>query len=99
MSVLIVQSMPAGFDTDTYDQISAKARVNAEPPKGMIFHALGTSDRGQVIVDVWESEEAFDDFREGRLNPAMESIVGSEAFAAMPTPERQFYGVHNIMNS
>ena len=64
----------------------------------MIFHALGTSADAHVIVDVWESEEAFDTFRTDRLNPALESVVGSEAFESMPTPERAFYEVHHMLN-
>ncbi len=52
-----------------------------------------------MIIDVWESEEDFENFRTGRLNPAMESVVGSEAFAAMPTTERGFYDVHNMIRS
>ncbi len=27
----------------------------------------------------------------------MESIVGAEAFAEMPTPEREFFAVHNAV--
>jgi heme-degrading monooxygenase HmoA len=89
--------MPAGFNTDTYDAVNEKARVSAEPPKGLLFHSLGTSADGHLIIDIWESEQDFDDFRTSRLNPAMESVVGSEAFAAMPTPERDIYEVHNLV--
>ena len=97
MSVAIVQTMPAGFTTDTYDAVNVKAEIEDNPPRGMIFHALGTSAGGHVIVDVWESEKAFDNFRNDRLNPALESIVGSEVFEAMPTPERSFYEVHHML--
>jgi hypothetical protein len=89
--------MPADFTTDMYDAVNAKAEVAANPPAGLIYHALGTSDDGAVIIDVWESEDAFESFRGDRLNPAMESIVGSEVFAAMPTPEREFYAVHETV--
>lgn len=99
MSVAMVTQMPADFTTDTYDAVNAKADVEKDPPKGMIFHALGTSPDGSVILDVWESEDDFEAFRTGRLNPAMEEVVGSEVFAAMPTPERTFYEVHNIFKS
>jgi heme-degrading monooxygenase HmoA len=87
--------MPAGFTTDTYDAVNAKAELDTRPPEGLSSHALATSGDQAVIVDVWESQEAFESFRNDRLNPALESIVGAEAFAAMPTPEREFYDVHN----
>lgn len=97
MSVALVQTMPVEFTTETYDAVNVKAEVEDNPPQGMIFHALGTSADGHVIVDVWESEEAFETFRTDRLNPALESIVGSEVFEAMPTPERTFYEVHHML--
>jgi hypothetical protein len=99
MSIAIVHRMPADFNTETYDAVNEKAGIGTEPPKGMIFHALGTSDDGHMIIDVWESEADFDAFRNDRLNPAMKSIVGDEAFEAMPTPERSFYEVHNIVSA
>ena len=48
------------------------------------------------MLDVWESEEAFESFRVDRLNPVLESVVGSEVFAQMPAPEREYYTVHHI---
>lgn len=97
MPVAIIHRMPADFTTDMYDAVNAKAQIGANPPSGLISHTLGTSDQGAVILDVWESEDAFESFRSDRLNPAMESIVGAEVFAGMPTPEREFYAVHNVV--
>jgi hypothetical protein len=51
------------------------------------------------MADVWESRERFDAFREGRLNPALKDLVGSEIFAQLPTPERDFYEVHDHQHS
>ncbi len=99
MSVAIVSHMPAGFSTETYDAVNEKAQVSSDPPKGMVFHALVTSADGSLILDIWESEQDFDEFRTTRLNPAMESVVGAEAFAAFPTPERDIYEVHNVVRS
>lgn len=95
MSVVIINRLPADFTTDTYDAVNAKAEVEANPPKGLVSHTLGTSSDGSVIVDVWDSEEDFEAFRNDRLNPALESAVGSEVFDAMPTPERDVYELHN----
>ena len=98
MSVAIIQRLPEGFSTETYDAVNEKASISDDPPKGLISHTLGSSADEFVMVDVWESKEDFEEFRTGRLNPALESVVGSETFAAMPTPERSFYEVHDHLN-
>lgn len=95
MSVLIIQRMPEGFTTETYDEVNRRANLSTDLPDGLISHTLGKSDQGYVMTDVWESEDKFETFRTGRLNPALEEVVGSEVFAQMPTPERDFYEVHD----
>jgi heme-degrading monooxygenase HmoA len=95
MSVLIIHRMPPGFTTESYDQVNERADLEGDPPDGLITHTLATSADGAVIADVWESKEHFEAFRTGRLNPALEAVAGSEAFAQMPTPERDFYEVHH----
>jgi hypothetical protein len=97
MPVAIVQQMPEGFTSETYDAVQEKAGISSNPPSGLIFHTLGSADGKWVIVDVWDSEDQFNEFREGTLNPALESVVGSEMFNAMPTPERDFYETHSVV--
>lgn len=46
-------------------------------PEGIISHAAGsTSDGGWTVVDVWESQEAFDRFLASSLGPAFEKVGG-----------------------
>jgi hypothetical protein len=97
MAVLVIQRMPPMFTTEQYDQVNE--RLGDEPPEGLISHTLGTSEGQAVMADVWESREKFDAFREGRLNPALKGLVGSEIFAQLPTPEREFYEVHDHQHS
>jgi hypothetical protein len=97
MSVAIIHRMPEGFTTEQYDAVNAKAEIAANPPSGLIHHTLGISDQGAVILDVWDSEDDFESFRNDRLNPALESIVGAEVFAEMPAPDREFYAVHQTV--
>jgi hypothetical protein len=54
----------------SWEQYTAFARMLAEPPTGLILHAAGPTDEGFRIVDVWESEEAWDRFRAERLSSA-----------------------------
>jgi hypothetical protein len=92
MAVLIIQRMPPMFTTEQYDEVNK--RLGDETPEGLISHTLAISEGKAVMADVWESREKFDAFREGRLNPAVKDLVGAEAFEQMPTPDRDFYEVH-----
>ena len=44
--------------------------LSTTPPAGQILHIEGPMDGGLRVVDVWESEEAFNAFVGGTLVPA-----------------------------
>jgi hypothetical protein len=59
-------------------------------PEGIISHAAGwTPDGGWTVVDVWESQAAFDRFLASSLGPAFEKVGG------MPQPDVTPFQVHN----
>lgn len=41
-------------------------------PDGIISHTAGSAESGWFVVDVWESQEAFDTFFGERLGPALQ---------------------------
>ena len=43
------------------------------PVEGLLVHAMGQANGGFRVVDVWESEEAFNRFGE-TLQPALEDL-------------------------
>ncbi len=45
---------------------------NEQWPDGIISHTAGATGGGWFVVDVWESQEAFDTFFGERLGPALE---------------------------
>ena len=44
------------------------------PPPGQILHIEGPMDGGLRVVDVWESQEAFEAFVSSRLAPACQRL-------------------------
>ena len=59
-------------------------------PPGGISHAAGPTEEGWRVVDVWESEEAFETFFRERLEQAMQN-------AGMPTPEVETWQVYSTL--
>jgi hypothetical protein len=69
-----------------YAQVTA-ALVDP-PPAGLLVHVAGPTDEGVRIIDVWESEEAWEKFQAERLAPAIAALGGPAR------PEPTFRDVH-----
>ncbi len=84
MAVLMVQDIPGGTQ-EQYEQVESRVTDGAGfnspsdwPVPGLLSHASGPTENGWRVVDVWESEEAFQRFGEV-LRPLLEEIgVGGE---------------------
>ena len=82
-----------GATLDQYDQIIQKMGLTprgATPP-GAIAHWVAETDDGIHVVDVWESQEAFDKFSAEQIGP-----YSAEAGITDP-PETRVYEVHNYL--
>ena len=95
MAIVIITEIPPEAGLDMYDSVSSKVAVEEDPPDGMIVHTAGQTEGGAVrIVDVWESADHWDRFREGRLLPAFREVVpeddGSE-------PDREIFELHHLV--
>jgi heme-degrading monooxygenase HmoA len=74
VSVMVIIEAP-GFTVEQYDQVNETMGVSrvADVP-GLISHVAGPTDDGLLVVDVWESAEAFQGFVENRLMPAFQEV-------------------------
>ena len=82
-----------GATLDQYDQVLQKMGLTpggATPP-GAIAHWVAETDDGLHIVDVWESQEAFDQFSAEQIGP-----YGAEVGWTEP-PESRVYEVHTYL--
>lgn len=68
MAVIAISSAP---DRASYDRVREILDLDRRPAPGMVLHAAGELDNGEVrIVQVFESADAIREFAEGRLMPA-----------------------------
>ncbi len=59
----MVQFNTPGMTAKQYDQIWADLRAaGQENPKGLLYHVGAQDGNNWVVVDTWESEEAFNEF-------------------------------------
>ena len=91
MAVLITMDIEAS--AEQYDSVNAKIDPASNPPAGLLMHVGAVSGSSVHIVDVWESEQQFNDFRDSRLGPAVGEVMGE---AAGP-PNIQVLEVHDFI--
>jgi hypothetical protein len=82
-----------GATLDQYDQIIGKMGLApaGATPQGAISHWVAQTDEGIRVVDVWETQEAYDQFAAERIGPYSAEAGITDA------PETRVYEVHNYL--
>src|SRR5262245_17048829 len=82
-----------GASLEQYDQIIRKMGLTpggATPPQA-ISHWVAKTDEGIRVVDVWETQEAYDEFAQAQIGPYAAEVGITEL------PEMRVYEVHNYL--
>src|SRR4051812_29408096 len=62
-----------GVSPEQYDGVLEELGLDENGPDGGLFHVAGFADDGSLrVTDVWESAEAFGQFQQERLEPAVQ---------------------------
>jgi len=72
VSYAFVQDIAASWDQ--YQRVTAELMDPA--PAGLLLHIAGPTEEGFRIIDLWESERAWQRFRDERLAPAIAALGG-----------------------
>ena len=89
MALAFVMEFP-GTTQEQYDKVLEILQLGGKSPPGQIFHVAGPIEGSWCVVDVWESQEAFDRFLQEKLGRAMQE-------AGVPPPQPKVVPVHNIL--
>jgi hypothetical protein len=87
---------PEGVGTEMYDGVQREMDLANDPPDGLIFHWAGEVDGKWTVIDVWESRDAYDRFREERLFPAIQRVSGRDPTGG-PQPTITEFDVHDYV--
>jgi quinol monooxygenase YgiN len=86
MTVIMQQTMPEGTTLEFLDEVTKQMGVETDPPAGMVVHTHFV-ERGQIrVVDVWDSQEAFETFLESRLAPTMQRVAAEHGMDISQAP-------------
>ena len=100
MAILVNLTMPEGVPIEMLDAVTKEMDVKANPPSGLIVHTDYIDDSGRVRgIDVWESQEAFDDFGQNRLMPAIQKVAAQVGMdpGDGPGPEHVIIQLHDVV--
>lgn len=89
MAVVYIFEVP-GAGAEEYDAVMEQLGDGGRGVPGRLYHAAGPTEDGWMVVDVWESTEAFEAFLAERLLPVARKVG---FFASLP----QSFTTHNII--
>ena len=79
-----------GVTQEQYDKVLEKLQLGGKTYQGGIFHVAGPMEGGWRVVDVWESQEAFDAFVQ-QAAPILQEVE------MWPPDESKNWPVHNLL--
>ena len=79
-----------GLTPEQYGSVMNNLGLDSKPPAGGIFHVAGFSGGALRVLDIWESQQAFESFQRDRLTAAVQKA----GITTQPTV--QFFPVHNV---
>ncbi len=89
MAILAMAELPGGMH-EMYDTVNELMGITPDnPPAGVIHHLGLDTDDGMMIIDVWESADAFTSF--------IESNMDKMQAAGIPPFEPRILPVHNML--
>lgn len=96
MAIALVQEFPADpsdRSTSNYDGVQERLNVRNDPPGGLIAHSAGFTGTGVFrILSVWDSQESWEAFRDGRLMPVVAPLME----AGGRPPSEYTYELHDL---
>ncbi|HEX4999737.1 MAG TPA: hypothetical protein VFY29_16050 [Terriglobia bacterium] len=80
----------SGFTQDQYNQVMRALDLDKNPAAGNILHTAGFMGGTLHVMDIWESQQAFEKFHKERLTAVLQKV------GITSQPKIQFYPVYNI---
>ena len=99
MAVLIEDVFPVGVTIELLDAVTDEMGVDASLPPGGVVHVHFEKDGRAHGVDVWDSVEAYEQFVQSTLMPAMGKVAVASGLdpSKLGEPEVTITEVHRLV--
>ena len=78
----VVMNMDLPVSRADMEEVSAQLGTHDNPPNGLIVHVATKTADGVHVTDIWESETAFEKFRDDQLLPVMQKFMAEHNMTA-----------------
>jgi hypothetical protein len=95
MAYGVVHHFPGGTQEQYEASIGAVHPSRDQLPEGQTYHAAGPSAGGWTIIAIHESQESWEQFRDGTLMPTMQA--GIDGGFDGP-PEETVFEIYNLQS-
>src|SRR5277367_2844667 len=98
MAILVQNVFPAGVTLALLDAVTDEMGVDAKLPPGGVVHVHFEKEGRSHGVDVWDSVEAYRQFVQSALVPAMGKVAAARGLdpSKMGAPEETITEIHRI---
>ena len=99
MTVLIEDIFPVGVSIELLDAVTDEMGVDGNLPSGGVLHVHFERDGRAHGVDVWDSVEAYEQFVQSTLMPAMGKVAAARGLdmSKIGEPEVTITEVHRLV--
>jgi hypothetical protein len=99
MTVLIEDVFPVGVTIELLDAVTDEMGVDGNLPPGGIMHVHFEKNGRARGVDVWDSVEAYEQFVQSTLVPAMGKVAAARGLdpSTMGEPEVTITEIHRLV--
>ena len=87
MTVVMTMDVPAS--RADLEAISSGLGTHENPPDGLIVHVATETANGVHVTDIWESQAAFEKFRDDQLVPTMQKFMAERNMSMDQAPQPQ----------
>ena len=92
MKTVVMTMNVAGLTHKEFRAILDEMGVEARPERGIFEHISHPTPTGMRIIEVWESQEGFEEFAERRLKPAVAKLGLQRETTIVFEPLHNFFG-------
>lgn len=92
MKTVVMTMNVAGLTQKEFRAILDEMGVEARPEAGIYEHISHPTGTGMRIIEVWDSQEGFEEFAERRLKPAVTKLGIQRETTIVFEPLHNFFG-------
>jgi len=88
-----IQEVPA--DETHYREV--RKIIGDDAPSGLVVHLVEKCEHGLRYIDVWESQEAWQQFHDQRVQPAVNEVLARHGIS--PDPSQAHFEAIDIIDT